>query len=140
MTTYESEIKTISSNEEMVFGVLSNLNNLQKFEQRIPQTDKIKDLKFDSDSCSFLVDGIGKIGFRITEREPFKTIKLTSENAPVQLTVWVQLKFVSENETAMKLTLKADLPAMIKMMVDKKLKEGVDMVAELLTKTLNTNT
>jgi len=138
MTTYESEIKTISSNEEMVFGVLSNLNNLQKFQDKVPQTDKVKDLTFDADSCTFVVDGIGKIGFRIVEREPFKTIKLTSENSPVPLNVWVQLKSVSENETAMKLTLKADLPAMIKMMVDKKLKEGINMVAELLVKALNT--
>ncbi|MEI7503805.1 MAG: SRPBCC family protein [Paludibacter sp.] len=138
MTTYESDIKTISSNEEMVFGILSDLNNLQKFQERVPQTDKVKDLQFDSDSCTFVVDGFGKIGFKIVEREPFKTIKLASENAPVQLTVWVQLKHISDNETAMKLTLKADLPAMIKMMVDKKLKEGINVVADLLAKALNT--
>jgi len=138
MTTYESEIKTISSNEEMVFDVLSDLNNLQKFQERVPQTDKVKDLKFDTDSCTFVVDGFGKIGFKIVEREPFKTIKLASENAPVQLTVWIQLKSTSEKETALKLTLKAELPAMIKMMVDKKLKEGINVVAELLAKALNT--
>jgi len=61
MTTYESDIKTISSNEEMVFSILSNLNNLQKFQESVAQTDKIKDLKFDADSCTFVVDGIGKI-------------------------------------------------------------------------------
>jgi hypothetical protein len=139
MTTYESEIKTISSNEEMVFGILSDLNNLQKFQEKVPKTDKVKDLTFDADSCTFWVDGFGKIGFKIIEREAFKTIKLTSENAPVQLNVWVQLKSISENETALKLTLKADLPAMIKMMVDKKLKEGINMVADLLVQALNAN-
>ena len=30
MTTYESEIKAISSSEEVVFGILSDLNNLEK--------------------------------------------------------------------------------------------------------------
>lgn len=139
MTTYESDIKTISSNEEVVFGILSDLNNLQKFQESVPQTDKVKDLTFDTDSCTFIVDGFGKIGFKIIEREPFKTIKLASENAPVQLTVWIQLKAISGNETAMKLTLKADLPAMIKMMVDKKLKEGINMVAEVLTKALSSS-
>lgn len=140
MTTYESDIKTISSNEEMVFSILSNLNNLQKFQESVAQTDKIKDLQFDADSCTFVVDGIGKIGFKIAEREPFKTIKLISENSPVLLTVWVQLKSISAVETGMKLTLKADLPAMIKMMVDKKLKEGINMVADLLSKALNATT
>ncbi|MDD5183960.1 MAG: SRPBCC family protein [Paludibacter sp.] len=137
MTTYESDIKTISSNEEVVFNKLSDLNNLKELQNKSPETDKIKDLFFDADSCSFVVDGIGKIGFRVVEREPFKTIKLNSENAPVQLSVWVQLKKTDENNTAMKLTLKAELPMMIKMMVDKKLKEGINKVADLLAKGLS---
>ena len=139
MTTYESDIKTISSNEEVVFNKLSDLNNLKELQDKSPDTDKIKDLVFDTDSCSFVVDGIGKIGFRVVEREPFKTIKLNSENAPVQLNVWVQLKQTEENKTAMKLTLKAELPMMIKMMVDKKLKEGINKIADLLVKGLTPN-
>lgn len=139
MTTYESDIKTISSNEEMVFGILSDLNNLKKIQEQAPLTDKVKDLQFDTDSCSFVVEGFGKVGFRIIEREPFKTVKFESEKAPFQVNVWVQLKQLHENETALKLTLKADLPMMIKMMVDKKLKEGINMVADLLVKALTPN-
>jgi len=137
MTTYESDIKTISSNEEVVFGILSDLNNLKKIQEQDPPTDKVKDLEFDTDSCKFVVEGFGKIGFKVIEREPFKTVKFESENAPVNVNVWIQLKQIEENKTAMKLTVKADLPAMIKMMVDKKLKEGVNMVADLLAKGLN---
>jgi hypothetical protein len=137
MTTYESNIKTISSSEEVVFGILSDLNNIKKIQDQAPATDKIKDLQFDAESISFVVEGFGKIGFRIVEKEPFKTLKFTSENAPFDVNVWVQLKQIVENETAMKLTLKADLPTMIKIMVDKKLKEGIDMVADLLAKALN---
>ncbi|HZK69274.1 MAG TPA: SRPBCC family protein [Paludibacter sp.] len=137
MTTYESDIKTISSNEEVVFGILSDLNNLKKIQEQAPATDKVKDLEFDTDSCSFVVEGFGKVGFRVIEREPFKTIKFESENAPVKVNVWIQLKPVDENQTALRLTIKADLPTMIKMMVDKKLKEGVNVVADLLAKSLN---
>ena len=137
MTTYESNIKTISSSEEVVFGILSDLNNIKKIQDQAPATDKIKDLQFDAESIGFVVEGFGKIGFRIVEKEPFKTLKFASENAPFDVNVWVQLKQIVENETAMKLTLKADLPTMIKIMVDKKLKEGIDMVADLLAKALN---
>ena len=137
MTTYESDIKTISSNEEVVFGILSDLNNLQKLKGNAPLTDKIKDIQFDTDSCSFSVEGFGKMGFRIVEREAYKTIKLASENAPVQVNLWVQLKQVADNDTRLKLTLKADLPTMIKMMVDKKLKEGVNTIADALAKALS---
>ncbi|MBP1677535.1 MAG: hypothetical protein H6Q20_2094 [Bacteroidetes bacterium] len=137
MTTYESEIKTISSNEEMVFGILSDLNNLEKLAGNPELNDKVKDLQFDADSCSFAVDGFGRIGFRITNREPFKTIKLESDNAPVQVQAWIQLKQVAENDTKMKLTLQAELPAMIKMMVGNKLQQGINTIAELLAKSLN---
>ena len=137
MTTYESDIKTISSNEEVVFGILSDLNNLKEILDHTTLTDKVKDLQFQTDNCSFIVEGFGKMGFKIIEREPFKTIKLVSENAPVEINIWIQLKQSTENETQMKLTLKADLPVMIKMMIDKKLKEGINLIADVLAKSLS---
>ena len=137
MTTYESDIKAISSNEEVVFGILSDLRNLEKVKENPSLKDKAQDLEFDSDSCSFVVEGFGKMGFRVLEREPFKTIKLVSVNAPVEVSVWIQLKAAAENDTRMKLTVKADLPMMIKMMVDKKLKEGVNSIADLIAETLS---
>ncbi|HLP05494.1 MAG TPA: hypothetical protein VK152_08710 [Paludibacter sp.] len=137
MTTYESDIKTISSNEEMVFGILGDLNNLKKYEHLFPKTDKVKDIQFDTDSCSFVVDMFGKVGFRIVEREPFKTVKFKSENSPFEVMLWIQLKQVQENDTKLKLTVKADLPVMVKMMVDKKLKEGVNLIAEMLATALS---
>ena len=139
MTTYESDIKTISSNEEVVFGILSDLNNLTKLAENPSLTDKAKDLQFDTDSCSFSVEGFGKVGFRIVERAPFKTIKFVSENTPVEVNVWVQLNQTDDKQTAMKLTLKAELPMMIKMMVDKKLKEGINTIADMLAKALTPN-
>ncbi|MBP6610320.1 MAG: SRPBCC family protein, partial [Paludibacter sp.] len=83
------------------------------------------------------VDGFGKMGFRIIEREPFKTIKLESENAPVSINLWIQLKPVADDDTKMKLTLKAELPTMIKMMVGSKLQDGLNSIADLLAKSLN---
>lgn len=137
MTTYESNVKTISSNEEMVFGILNDLNNLEKLRNNPEISDKIKNLELDSDSCSFQIDGIGKIGFKIIEREPFKTIKFVSEYLPFTVNAWIQLKEVSENDTKMKLTLKADLPAMIKMMLGSKLEKGINAVADTLATILN---
>lgn len=137
-TTYESDIKTISSSEEVVFGILSDLNNLRKFQDNPQLGDKLKDIEFNTDSCNFTVEGFGKVGLQIIEREAFKSIKFESTNAPVKVNLWIQLKQVEENDTRLKLTLKAELPTMIKMMVDKKLKEGINMVADLLAKALST--
>jgi len=76
MTIYESDLKTISSGEEVVFAVLSDLNNLKKIQENAPLTDKVKDIQFDADSCSFVVEGFGKMGFRIVERTPFQPLSL----------------------------------------------------------------
>ena len=141
MTTYESEIKTIPQPQEVVFNTLSDLKNLQKvqntdFEGRKKAEEYLKDIEFESDSLKFSVTGMGKVGFRIIEREPFKTIKLEAENSPISANGWIQLVSVSENETKMKLTIKADLPMMVKMMVDGKLKKGVNAIADALVEAL----
>lgn len=137
MTTYESDIKTISSGEEVVFGLLSDMNNLSKLQQNPEFSEKIKDLKFDADTCSFNIDKAGEVVFRIVEREPFSKIKFAVDLMPVQADFWIQLKQVAENDTKMKLTLKAEIPTMLKLMVDKSLKEGVDKIADVLVKIFN---
>ena len=142
MTTYESEIKTISQPKEMVFNILSDLTNLEKIKNtEIEGQEKageyFKDIEFDKDSLKFSITGVGQVGFRIIEREPFKTIKLEAENSPVAANGWIQLASVSENVCKMKVTIKAELPMMIKMMLDSKLKKGVDAIADGLAKALN---
>lgn len=131
MTEFSSEVKTIPYNEERVFSMLSDLSNLEKVRDRIPQ-DKISDFEFDHDSCSFNVAPVGKITFQIVEREPNKTIKFTTTNSPVPLFLWVQLKQVEENDTRLKLTVRADLNPFIKPMVSKPLQDAVDKISSVL--------
>ena len=137
MTTYESDIKTISSSKDVVFAILSDLSNLQKIQDKLPKNDTIKDLQFNADSCSFSVQGIGKITFRIIRRDPTNTIVFTVEDMMITANAWIQLKQIAENDTRMKLTLKTELPQMMKMLVDKKLKEGINMIADKLVEGLN---
>ncbi len=137
MTTYESELKTISSSGEMVFDILSDLTNLKKLANSQAFNEKAKDIKYDSDSCSFTVDGFGRIGFRILERIPSSKITMASENAPVQFNIDVEIVHLSDNESTLKLFLNAELPSMIKMMVGSKLQNGVNSIAELIAKMFN---
>ena len=133
MTTYESAIKKISANEDRIFAVLSDLSRLETLRDKLPQ-DKIKEATFSTDAVNFKIDMLGTIGFRIIEREPYKTIKFQAENSPFPVNFWIQLKQVAENDTRLKLTLKADLPTMIKMMAGSKLQEGMDQIADMLTR------
>jgi hypothetical protein len=131
MTDFTSEVKTISFPQEKVYAVLSNMANLEKVKDRIPD-NKITDFSFDNDSCSFSVNPVGKVRFSIVEREPPKTVKLTADQLPMEITLWIQLKESQENETKMKLTLRAGLNPFLKPMLSKPLQEGVNKVADTL--------
>jgi len=141
MTNYESEVKTIFSNIEKVFNQLSDLTNLESLldGNKSGVKDKLKDLQFDADSFNFSIETFGKIGFRIIERKPFEIVKFQSEYFPVKMNVWILLNETAENETNMKLSIEADIPLMIKVMVDSKLKEMVNLLADTISSALNMN-
>lgn len=131
MEEFVSEVKVIPHSEECVYRMLSDLSNLERVKDRIPQ-DKIKDFEFDSDSCSFAVDPVGRIKFQIVEREPNKLVKFATTNSPIPLFLWVQLKEIAENDTRLKLTVRADLNPFLKPMVSKPLQEAVDKISTVL--------
>lgn len=131
MTEFVSEIKQIPQNDDRIYAMLSDLSNLERIKDRIPQ-DKIKDFEFDSDSCSFSVSPVGKITFQIVDREPCKTIKFQTTNSPVPLFVWIQLKQVQEMDTRMRLTVRAELNSFLKPMVSKPLQDALDKISTVL--------
>ena len=131
MTEFVSEVKTIPHDEDRIFTMLSDLSNLERIKDRLPQ-DKIQDFEFDSDSCSFAVAPVGKITFRIVEREPNKTIKFETTNSPVPLFLWIQLKQVAPEDTKLKMTIKADLNPFIKPMGSKPLQDALDKIAVVI--------
>jgi hypothetical protein len=143
---YISEIKLISSSQEAVYNRLSNLNNLEQLfdpsrienmKRQYPGAPEIKldNFRATTDECSFSISPIGTIGVQVVEREPSKLIKLTGSNSvPFQFNCWIQLLAVNGSSCKVKITLHADLNPMIKILVDKHLKEGVDRVADALTR------
>lgn len=118
----------------MVFAKLTDLRNLENFKDNIPADANISDMECKIDSIQFTVNPVGKIGLRIVEKEEFKTIKFGAENSPIDFSLWIQLEPAEANETKLKITLKAKLPSMIKMMIGNKLQGFVDQMANGLTK------
>ena len=133
MADFISEVRTIPHNDDKIFAMLSDMSNLERVKDRIPQ-DKLKDFTFDTDTCSFTVDPVGPIQFQIIEREPNKTIKFSTTNSPVPLLMWIQLKQVADNDTKLKMTVRADLNPFIKPMVSKPLQEAVDKISEIIAR------
>ena len=108
---FVSEVKQIPHNDERIFTMLSDLSNLERIKDRIPQD---------------------KITFQIVEREPNKLIKFTTTNSPVPLFLWIQLKQVAEDDTRLKITVRADLNPFLKPMVSKPLQEAVDKISTVI--------
>jgi carbon monoxide dehydrogenase subunit G len=129
---YESKIGQIVANDAAVYAILSNLENINRFRDAIPQ-DKIQELEISSDRIRFKVEGLGqKIAIVILEKEEYKTIKFGAENLPIPFNVWIQLKQVAEMDTRIRITVKTDMPAMFKMMFDKKIQQGLDQAIDML--------
>ena len=143
-STFESNIKQIPHKQESVFNTLSDLNNLQVlkylFEQvkdQIPEDkrkemEKLKDLRFDSDSITINAPMVGDLKMRIIDRDFPKTIKFETENSPIPFNFWIQLLPTGEFSCKMKLTIKAELNMFIKGMVKKPLQEGIEKIADAL--------
>lgn len=132
LTAYESDIKEVNAPVAAIYNTLSDLNNISKIEDRIPK-EKVKGLKFDSDSCTVTVDPIGEIKFHICDREPNKCIKFTAEKSPVPIFFWIQMLPLTETTSKIKVTCKVELNMILRNMVSKKLTEGVNRVAEVLS-------
>ena len=132
MTKFESSVKQIPYPVEDVYRNISDLSNLERVRDRIPQ-DKLQDFQFDSDSVQVSVSPVGTIKLRICEREENKCVKFETEQSPMPFNLWIQVLPVSATESKMKVTVQADIPFMLKGMVSGPLQDGVEKIADALS-------
>ena len=132
MSKFESSVKQIPYPVEDVYRNISDLSNLEKVRDRVP-ADKLNSFSFDSDSVSVNVAPVGDLKLRIIEREENKCVKFETEQSPLPFNVWIQVLPVSATESKMKVTVKADIPFMLKGMVSGPLQDGVEKIADALS-------
>ncbi len=131
MTKFESGVKQIPASQEVVYQKLSDLSNLEKIKDRLPE-DKVQNLRFDTDSISIDVPAIGKVSLKVVEREPNKCIKFETTSSPLPFTLWIQTLPVANTECKMKLTIGMEVNPFMKAMVQKPLQEGLEKMADAL--------
>lgn len=129
---YESKISSSPYSAHTIYSVLGNLSNLNRVKDLIPK-DKVQELDIEEDCIRIKVDGLGqKIDIRIVDRIEDDTLKFGFNNLPMDANFWIQLKEVTPTDTRIRLTIKADIPFMFKMMLDKKMQQGLDQAADML--------
>lgn len=131
-TKYESKITSAPYSAAQIYSVLSDLSNLERVRDLIPK-DKIQELEIQPDCVRIKVDGLGqKITIAIVDRIENDTVKFGLEGAPMEANFWIQLKQVAPVDTRLRLTVKADIPIMFRMMIGSKLQQGLDQAADML--------
>ncbi len=134
MTTFESSLKTVSVPRKPVFGFLSDIKN---FESLVPE-GIVKNFVAVKNNCRFDVDGLGEVGVRLAATNPDHTIIYESEGSrPFRFDLIIDLNEQDDQSTLMKLTFRAELNMMMKMMVQKPLEDGLEVIASELVDHLN---
>jgi len=131
MTKFESSIKQVPYAQEAIYRNLSDLTNLERVRDRIPE-DRVQDFSFDADSVSVSVNPVGKITLRICDREEPKCVKFESVDSPLPFNLWIQVLPVTAETSKMKVTVQAEIPFMLKGMVAGPLQDGIEKIADAL--------
>lgn len=156
MDKYESTVKVISAPIEAVYAKLSDLSRLEAVKERIDdpnfeqllrtqvpadkmpsaeQLEKLREgirsMQLTPDSVTGQAGPLGTVTLQIVERQEPKLIKFELQGAPIQGNLWIQL-LPSNLGTAMKVTIGAELNFFIRKMVESKLKQGAEGLAQML--------
>lgn len=143
---YVSEIKQINFGVDKVYDNLSDLRNIGKLlnpEKLREAKDKIpggpditiENFQATENECSFDIESFGNVGLVILEKESNKTIKLTgNKSVPFDFYCWIQFLPIGAECCKIRITLHAELNPMVKMMVDKPLEEGINQIADAVTR------
>ena len=132
MSQYESSVKNIPFPQARVYAKLEDLNNLEGLKDRLPE-DKVKDLTYSRDEATVNVPPMGNVTIRVVEREEPKCIKLEAVGSPIPINLWVQIIPNGEEASKMRVVVKAEVNFMLRSMIEKPLKEGIEKIAEALS-------
>lgn len=131
MSKYESSVKLIPYPQERVYAKLEDLSNLKALEGKIPE-DKIKDFTYDRDHATISIDPVGPVTIEVVEREAPKLVKLQAANSPIPFIIWIQIIPDGEEASKMRIVADVELNFMLRSMIEKPLKDGLEKIAATL--------
>ena len=130
MEQIHSSEKEITAPQRVVFDVLSNVYNLTRLKERIPE-DQLKDIVIGEDSISYK-SPMGMVTLKLVEKEPNKTIKYSTVQSPLPFDMWVQLLPITGSQCKMRVTVGLNMNSFMMAMVKKPLTDAVEKIAGLL--------
>jgi hypothetical protein len=130
MIKLESKKGIVNGKQEKVYNFLSDFRNFAQF---LPQ-EHLNNLDISEYVLRFEIGGIGRIGLKIAERNPFSLIKITAtEDSASDFNFRLMVSGIRGNQSQVQLALQAQLNMFIEMMAKDPLQRFIDMIVEKLT-------
>jgi hypothetical protein len=127
MSKIESDIVAIAHSQEKMFNFLADFNNFQKL-----MPPQVSEWQSTSDSCSFNLNNMAKVGMKIESKNPHDKIRIVSDGGklPFPFTLDVLLTKTSDANCKGQLIFEADIPIFLRPMVEKPLGHFFNLLAK----------
>lgn len=126
MSTIQSQKVLVPRSDQEVFDFLVDFNN---FEKLMPE-GKISGWKSDTESCSFQINGLAKIGMRITNKTPHSEVNIVSDGKnPFEFTLNIYMTAVDASSCEAYLVFDGKMNPFLSTMVTKPLTNFFNMLA-----------
>lgn len=137
MATYKSKTFTIEKPADEIASKFADLRALSSVVESIPEEErqKIGDITFDADAIHLNANMLGQVSFNVVERTPHM-IKMQAVGTPVPLTMDIKLDAKGADATEAQCALDVDIPMMLRPMVAPQLQKAVDMLGDVIAKSL----
>lgn len=127
MTTIESNESLVDKSAEEVYNFLSDFRN---FEKLMPE--QVVNWKATEDECSFTIKGMASLGMKIKNKTPHSLIEIESSGKTPFGFVMKCMIADKHPQSAVKLSLEADMNPMLKMMAEKPLTNFLNLLVNKL--------
>jgi carbon monoxide dehydrogenase subunit G len=130
MLKLDSKAGIAKGSPEVVYKYISDFRN---FAHLLP-SDQLQNIEVTGDSLKFSINGLGNVGLKIAEKNPFKQLVINAiEGSSADFTFWINIGEASGNTSQVDLTLQANLNMFLEMMAKGPLQHFIDLIIDKLT-------
>jgi carbon monoxide dehydrogenase subunit G len=129
MLKLDSKTGIINGNQEVVYKYIADFRN---FAHMLP-SDRLRNLEISGDSLKFDIDGLGTLGLKVLEKQPFRQLVVkATEGSSADFTCWINVSASSGNTSQVNIALQANLNMFLEMMAKAPLQQVVDLIVDQL--------
>ena len=125
MTQIESKTVTVNKPAEETFNTLSDFKNFEDF-----MPDAVTKFEADDNSFLFAMKGMPEVRLVLDEKVEPSFIKLKSASSKLDFSLTAHINPLTEETSAVKFSFEGQFNAMLRMMVERPLKNFIEKLAD----------